>query len=61
MLESYRTSQSWYRVRFSDEVHYGYEVQDPLHIIQKPGERYCPDYIQREEGPKETEKKKVHA
>ena len=61
MLQRYPTPQDWYKVRFSDEVHYGYEAQGPLRIIRKPGERYCPDCIQRNEGPTETEKKKVHA
>ena len=61
MLQRYPKPEDWYRVRFSDEVHYGYGAQEPLHIIRKPGERYCPDCIQRTEDPKKSEKKKIHA
>lgn len=61
MLKSYQTPTFWDQVRFSDEVHYDYGSRDPLYIIWKSGERYCPDCIQREEGFKEIEQKKVHA
>ncbi len=33
MLQRYHNSQDWYRVRFSDKVHFGYGPQDKLHII----------------------------
>ncbi len=61
MLNRYPTPRHWHHVRTSDEVHYGYDAQDPLRIICKPGEHYCPDCIQREEDSSESEKKKVHA
>jgi len=60
MLDWYSTPWSWYWVRFFNEVHYGYRIQSPLHIIRKPEERYCPNCIQQKEDLRETEKKKVH-
>ncbi len=46
--EKYPKPENWYRVRFSDEVHFGYGPQGKLRIIRKPGERYCSDCIQEE-------------
>ena len=39
--------EDWYNIRFSDECHYGYGPQGRTYVIRKPGERYCPDCIQR--------------
>ncbi len=46
MKERYPTEEDWYSVRFSDEVHFGYESQGKIRIIRKPGQRYCQDCIQ---------------
>lgn len=52
--------QDWYRVRFSDEVHFGYGPQDKLHIIRKPGMRYCHSCIQENPEPAEKDRKRYH-
>lgn len=43
MKAKYPRPEGWYRMRFSDEVHFGYGPQAKLRIIRKPRERYCPD------------------
>lgn len=48
MKERYPKPEDWYRVRFSDEVHFGYGPQGKLRIIRKPGEQYCPDFTQED-------------
>ena len=60
MKKRYTKPKDWYRVRFSDEVHFGYGPQGKLRIICKPGERYCPDCIQEEKEPEEKDKKCHH-
>ena len=45
MLVRYPDPDNWKRIRFSDEVHFGWGPQAKLYIIRKPGERNCPDYI----------------
>jgi hypothetical protein len=40
MKERYPDEKDWSSVRFSDEVHFGYEPQGKIHIIRKPGQRY---------------------
>ena len=57
MKERYPKPEDWCRVRFSDEVHFGYDPQGKLRIIRKLGERYCPDCIQEEKEPEEKYKK----
>ena len=47
-------------MKFSDEVHFGYGPQDKLNIIRKPGEQYCPDFIQEKKEPEEKDKKRHH-
>lgn len=58
MLAAYPEPEDWYRVLFSDEVHFGYGPQGKLHIIRKPGERYCQDCIQEADEPDENDKKR---
>ncbi len=43
MLQKYLHQEDWHRVRFSDEVHFGYGTKDKLRIIRKAGIRYCQD------------------
>ncbi len=40
MLSKYSKRENWFRVRFSDEVHFDYESERQLHIIRKSGTRY---------------------
>ena len=51
MKQKYPEPEDWFRVRFSDEVHFCYGPQGKLRIIRKPGERYCPDCIQEDKEP----------
>ena len=48
MRGRYPEPEDWYRVRFSDEVHWGVGPQGKQRIIRKPGERYCTDCIQEQ-------------
>ena len=45
MLEKYPDPEDWDRIRFSDEVHFGWGPQGKLRIIRKPGQQYCHDCI----------------
>ncbi|KAI9664428.1 MAG: hypothetical protein M1829_005821 [Trizodia sp. TS-e1964] len=46
MLEKYPEPKDWYRVRWSNEMHFGWEGPRGRHyIIRKPGERIRPDCI----------------
>jgi hypothetical protein len=45
-------------VRFSDEMHSGFGSEHTLHIIRRPGERYCPDCVQHAPEPDEKDKKR---
>ena len=60
MLERYPTPDSWRRVRFSDEVHFGWGPTGAARIIRRPGERYCKDCIQETNEPDEKAKKRFH-
>lgn len=60
MKAKYPRPEGWYRMRFSDEVHFGYGPQAKLRIIRKPRERYCPDCIQEDEDPEEKDKNRHH-
>ena len=44
-LPQYPELADWEIIRFSDKVHFGYGFQSNLHIIRKPGKRYCADYL----------------
>lgn len=60
MLERYPEPKDWYRVRFSDEVHFGYGSQDKLNNIRKPGMCYCQDCIEEHNEPIKKDKKRYH-
>ena len=60
MLERYPEPEDWDRVRFSDEVHFGWGPQHQLRIIRKPKERYCVDCIQHSDAPKSKDEKRFH-
>jgi hypothetical protein len=60
MLRKYPTPESWRRVRFSDEVHFGLGPQGKLRILRKPGERYCGDCVQEVNEPREKDRKRIH-
>lgn len=46
MLQRYPEPKDWERVRFSDEVHFGWGLEGAIRIIRKPGQRCCHDCIQ---------------
>lgn len=60
MQGRYPRPEDWYRVRFIDEVHFGYGPQAKLRSIRKPEEQYCPDCIQGDKEPEEKDKKHHH-
>lgn len=61
MLDRYPQPKDWHRVRFNDEVHFGYGPEGQLRIIRKPGTRKRPDYIQHRPPPlKEKSRKRIH-
>jgi hypothetical protein len=63
MLERYPEPSDWYRIRFSDEVHWVIGPQGSIYIIRRPGERYCSDCIQQrdERSDEEKARRRVHA
>lgn len=61
MYARYPHKSDWYHIRSSDEVHIGVGPQGALHIIRKPGQRYCTNCIQHADEPNEADKKKIHA
>jgi hypothetical protein len=61
MLERYPLPVDWYRVRFSNECHYGWGDQQKLRIIRKPGQRYCYSCIQQRDEPAEKDRKRYHS
>lgn len=60
MKQRYPEPDDWFRVRFSDEIHFCYGPQGKLHIICKPGKQYCPNCIQEDKEPEEKDKKRYH-
>ena len=58
MLERHPEPEDWDRVRFSDEVDFGWGAQHQLRIIRKPGQRYCIDCIQHREKSKPKDEKR---
>ena len=61
MLAKYPKPEDWKRVRFSDEVHFGLGPKERLHVIRKPGERYCKACMDIRLPPDQCDSKKVHA
>ena len=60
MLGRYPLVDDWKRVRFSGKAHFGYGSQTKLHIVRKPGQRFCQDCIQERDAPKEKDLKRYH-
>ena len=60
MLQRHSEPEDWDRVRFSNEVHFGWGAQRQLRIIHKPGERYCISCIQHKEEPKAKDEKRFY-
>jgi hypothetical protein len=60
MLNKYSKKENWFRVRFSDEVHFDYESEKQLHIIRKSGTRYRWDCIQHRDSSSEKDRKRLH-
>lgn len=56
MKARYHKPEDRYRVRFSDEVHFGYGSEGQLQIIRKPGIRYCFGCLQHSAPPPSEEK-----
>ncbi len=45
MLVKYPLKENWRRIRFSDEIHFGYGSEDQLRIIRQLGTRYRHDNL----------------
>ena len=60
MLQRYLEPKDWQRVRFSDEVHFGWGLEGSVRIIRKPGQRYCHDCSQEQPQPEEKDKRRLH-
>ena len=60
MLARYPHPEDWDRVRFSDEVRFGWGLQYELRIVRKPGERYCVQRIQHSDALKLKDEKHFH-
>ena len=58
MKKRYPETEDWYRIRFNDEVHFGYGLKGKLRIIRKLREQYCPNCIQEN---REREEKDMNA
>jgi hypothetical protein len=56
----YSDDDDWFRVRFSDEIHFEYDSQDKIFIIRKFDQRYCQDCIQKIDKVKEKYQKRKH-
>ncbi|KAK3167337.1 hypothetical protein OEA41_010464 [Lepraria neglecta] len=54
--------EDWKRVRWSDEIYFGFGPEGKLRIIRRPGERFCWDCIQERGKPlEEKDKKRLYA
>ena len=60
ILEKYSCSEDWYRVWFSDKVHFDYGTQDKLRIIRKSGICYYQNCIKEVQEPTKKDKKRYH-
>lgn len=61
MLERYPKPEDWRRVRFSDEVHFGYGPNSVPLILRRPWEKHCSDCVVERRDPSVKQQKKVHA
>lgn len=50
-LEERPNKEDWRDIRFSDEWHAMCGQSRQVHVIRRPGERYCPACIQEEQIP----------
>ena len=60
MLERYPEPMDWYRVRFSDESHFGWGPQGKIWVLRRPWERFCPDCIVEKDAPAEKDLRRLH-
>lgn len=60
MLNRYSKKKDWHRVRFSDEIHFGYRPEGKLRITRQSGTRYQWDCIQHRDSPSEKDQKRLH-
>ncbi len=60
MLKRYSEEKNWWSVQFSDEIHFEYESQEKLRIIQKSDQRYCMNCIQKINSSKDKNLKRQH-
>ena len=60
MFSKYSYLEDWYRMHISDEVHFGYDIQDKLKIIQKADMHYCQNSIEKVYEPNEKNTKRYH-
>ncbi|CAG8954511.1 hypothetical protein HYFRA_00004424 [Hymenoscyphus fraxineus] len=58
MLEKYPEKEDWWKVLFSDEVHFSFGPQGRIYILRRPSERNCPDCIQQQQQKKKKRKSK---
>ena len=61
MLNRYPNSRYWIRVRFSDEVHFGFGPEGKVLVFRRPWERYCSDCIIERREPASKDLKRLHA
>ena len=61
MLERYPEPSDWHRVRFSDEVHFGYGPEMVPRVLRRPWERGCSDCAIERRDSSDKEQKKIHA
>ena len=60
MLERYPEPKDWWRVRFSDESHFGWGPQGKIWVLRRPWERFCPDCMVEKEAPAEKDLRRLH-
>ena len=60
MLNKYSHKKNWRRVQYSDEIHFGYELEGKLRITRQSGTRYRWDCIQHRDPSAEKDQKKLH-
>ncbi|KAK4119917.1 hypothetical protein N657DRAFT_674595 [Parathielavia appendiculata] len=60
MLERYPEPKDWYRVRFSDECHFGWGPEGKIWVLRRPWERFCPDCMVEKQAPAEKNLQELH-